>query len=354
MLSGFTRGSLLVLASAWSVIAPCATAEDGGVTAEPVEAPAETAQNDPLTPIPEDWATAFRALEPDPPPKKLTRNSHYWISDENRHDLFREAIRDKGGVFVGLGTEQNYLMAGWARPDILVPLDFDQMVVSLHYAFRVVFLHAHTPKEFIQMWSKGRSQKTINLIKKTYADEDAAFLNSVLRAYKRGRRYVHTRLRRVLRQYGRMNVPTYLHDPDQYQFVVALFRTNRVFPIRGDLTAGISMKSVAEAAKKAGLPIRILYLSNAEQYFKYTKSYRENMLALPFDDQSVVIRTAGKNVKTAPDGRYQYIVQSGDNFRAWLRNPATFTVWAIVGVSKVNRRTGASTVTRLPPKQVKK
>ncbi len=339
-MSGFTKVLTRALAAAWLVFTPSAMARDGGVVAETSATV--------LSPIPDDWVTAFGALEADPPPKKLTRNSHYWISDENRHDLFRDAIKNTGGVFIGLGTDQNYLMAGWARPDILVPLDFDQMVISLHYAFRVTFLHAATPKEFVQLWSKAHYRQTIDLIKEAYANEDEAFLNSVLRAFKRGRKYVHTRLKRVKRQYRRLNVPTYLHDQDQYQFIVDLFRTNRVFPIRGDLTANSTMKSVARAAKKVGLPIRTLYLSNAEQYFKYTKSYRENMLALPFDDHTVVIRTAGKNVETAPDGRYQYIVQSGDNFRAWLQSPTTYTVWAIVGRSKINPHSGVSTVTRLP------
>jgi hypothetical protein len=342
MMFGFVRGSLGVLAAVWVVFASGATARDGGVI------------GDRLSPVPDQWAMAFAAVESDPPPKKLTRNSHYWISDERRHDLFREAIKNKGGVFVGLGTDQNYLMAGWARPEILIPLDFDQMVVSLHYAFRVTFLNADSPKEFIQLWSKERYRKTITLIEQAYADKDQAFTNSVLQAFKRGRKYVYIRLKRVVRQYRRTNVSTYLDDLDQYQYVVELFRTNRVFPVRGDLTANVTLKGVAAAAKKVGLPITTLYLSNAEQYFKYKKSYRKNMLALPFDDQSVVIRTAGKNVETAPDGRYQYIVQSGHNFQEWLRSPSTYSVWAIVGASKVNPHTGASTVTRLPADRVKK
>ena len=104
-----------------------------------------------LEPFPTEWAETFGEVEPDPKPDKLTRNSHYWVSDEKRHDLFREAIADKGGVFIGLGTDQNYLMAAWAKPEVLIPLDFDQMVVYLHYAFRVAFLNAKTPKQFIEL-----------------------------------------------------------------------------------------------------------------------------------------------------------------------------------------------------------
>ena len=58
-----------------------------------------------LSEIPGDWRAAFSAIEPDPHPEKLTRDSHYWVSDEQRHDLFRESITNLGGIFIGLGTD---------------------------------------------------------------------------------------------------------------------------------------------------------------------------------------------------------------------------------------------------------
>ncbi|MCP4676354.1 MAG: hypothetical protein GY854_12745 [Deltaproteobacteria bacterium] len=319
-----------------------AETRDAGVDAKQVSAGL-------LEPIPDSWKETFAALRPDPRPEKLTRNSHYWISDEKRHDLFQSAIADSGGVFIGLGTDQNYLMAAWARPEILILLDFDQMVVNLHYAFRVLFLNAETPAEFVDMWSFERYEEVRDKIKQAYADRDKKFRRGVLQAFKVARRLVHARLRLIIKTYGKRGIPTFLSDKDQYQYIVRLFETGRVFPIRGDLTASNTVSDVAAAVKKLGLSIGTLYLSNAEQYFKYNgNSFRQNMLALPLDEKSVVIRTAGTRSKWSADGLYEYIVQSGSNFHVWIGHPKTYTVWAIVNARKVNKKTGGSIVTKLP------
>ncbi|MDJ0765923.1 MAG: hypothetical protein QNJ97_23265 [Myxococcota bacterium] len=323
-------------------------------TPEPQELPrpeTATAPGNALDPIPESWTEAFAAIRPDPHPEKLTRDSHYWISDERRHDLFRNAIENQGGIFIGLGTDQNYLMAGWSRPEILIPLDFDQMIVSLHFAYRVIFLNAQTPQDFIALWEKGNTKKVKGLIAAAYPDP--VVQKSVFHAFKRSRRLVHARLRRVVRSYGRRGISTYLDDMAQYRFVTDLFKTGRVFPVRGDLTGKTTVRDVAAAALKVGLPIRTLYLSNAEQYFKYSKDFRQNMLALPMDDASVVIRTVGKKTEWAADGLYEYVIQSGKNFSAWLKYPKAYAVWTLVQKRRVDKRTGRSEITALPPNAAK-
>lgn len=296
---------------------------------------------------------AFEGVEADPHPEKLTRDSHYWISDEQRHDLFREAIADSGGVFVGLGTDQNYLMAAWAKPEVLVPLDFDQMVVSLHYAFRVIFLNAKNPDEFTQMWSEDNFKVTRELIKQAYADKDERFQKDVLRAFKQGSKFVRRRIVRIKKTFGRLEVPTFLSDQSQYDFIVSLFRENRVFPVRGDLTAKKTVRQTGDAARKCGMSIRTLYLSNAEQYFKFTDDYRQNMLSLPYDAKTRVIRTAGTKKPWTADGVYDYIVQSSDNFKTWIQHKQTYNVWTIVAARTVDEKTGKSVVTKLPEEDKK-
>ena len=301
-----------------------------------------------LSPIAPEWAAAFSAVEPDPHPEKLTRDSHYWISDEQRHDLFREAIADSGGVFIGLGTDQNYLMAAWAKPEVLVPLDFDQMVVSLHYVFRVIFLNAPNPKTFEEMWAEESYKETRALLKAAYADKDERFQKDVLRAFKQGSKFVRRRLIRIRKVFGRLEIPTFMSDQAQYDYIVAMFKTNRVFPVRGDLTAVKTVRQVGDAARKCGLTIRTLYLSNAEQYFKFTDDYRQNMLSLPYDAKSMVIRTAGTKKPWTADGVYDYIVQDAENFKAWVSHKRTFNVWTIVAARTVDQKTGGSKVTKLP------
>lgn len=310
-----------------------------------------TDDGDDLTPIPDAWLQAFREIRPDPHPDKLTRNSHYWISDEKRHDVFREDIENSGGIFVGLGTDQNYLMAAWAKPQVLIPLDFDQMIIYLHFAFRAVFLKARTAKEFERMWSPEAESETLSLISSEYRDADEDFLKGILRAFKKGRKHVAVRLKRIRRIYGRLKLKTFLTDPEQYAYIVRLFQTDRVFPVRGDLTAERTLRDVAKAARQVGLPVRTLYLSNAEQYFKFTPDYKENMRGLPFDEKSRVIRTVGKRTNASPDGFYEYIVQNGHNFSAWLDYPKLYTVWTLFRARNPRKGVGSTQITKLPPKE---
>ena len=107
---------------------------------------------------------------------------------------------------------------------------------------------------------------------------------------------------------------------------------------------------MAEAARRVGLPIRTLYLSNAEQYFKYTTNYKENMRSLPFDEKSQVLRTVGKRTDASPDGFYEYIVQRGENFSAWLDYPKLYTVWTLFRARNPRKGVGSTEITRLPPK----
>ena len=50
---------------------------------------------------------AFASLPADPAPPELVRGLHYWISNENDLALFHDAVKDKGGVYVGVGSDQN-------------------------------------------------------------------------------------------------------------------------------------------------------------------------------------------------------------------------------------------------------
>lgn len=261
--------------------------------------------------MPPAWTQALRGIVEDPAPPSLVRGEHYIISNESRHDLFRSAAMDRGGVFIGVGSDQNYLLAGWARPELLVLFDFDQLVVNLHRVYRVFFLNAATPDEFMALWDPKNEARAEALINAEYVD--ATRRAAVLRAYRTGRYAVPRRFRGVLAIYKQHGVRSFLDDSAQYQYLVQMFRGGRVVMVRGDLTVGTCMSSIAAAARSMGAPVRLLYLSNAERYFNYTDAFRKSMLALPTDERSLVLRTRARR-----DGSYEYIMQEADNFHAWL------------------------------------
>src|SRR5690606_20098978 len=95
-------------------------------------APAEPEAVDPLGPLPDEVRARFEGLPRDPKPDALVRNSHYWISNELNQDLWYEHVADLGGAYLGVGTDQNYLLAGWAKSDLVVVVDFDEAIADLH------------------------------------------------------------------------------------------------------------------------------------------------------------------------------------------------------------------------------
>ena len=69
--------------------------------------------------------TVFDGIESEPPPPKLTLNKHFLISNENHLHYFHDLVKDVGGVYLGVGSEQNYVLAGWAKSERMIIVDFD-------------------------------------------------------------------------------------------------------------------------------------------------------------------------------------------------------------------------------------
>jgi hypothetical protein len=131
------------------------------------------------------------------------------------------------------------------------------------------------------------------------------------------------RARRDLRDAG---VASLWSDADQLARVQGLLRQGRVVAVRGDLTGPATVRAIATAVARAGWVVRVLYLSNAEQYFMFKQPYRDNMLALPMDRRTVVLRTLPARPRD-----FEYLVQSGASFRAWLKRRSTRSVYKMRG-----------------------
>jgi len=265
--------------------------------------------------------TAFAALKRDPAPDALVRDTHYWISNENRLELFHDDVKDVGGVYIGVGTDQNYLLAGWANPDALVLMDFDQGVVDLHLVYRALFMHFERRADFVDAWTKKNKKKTRQVVTEFYKD-DKRRRRRARWAFGQARWAVERRFGRVLKHMAKVEKQTFLDDDAQYARVRQLFVDGKVFALRGDLTKRRAMSSIAKAVEASGLEVGTLYLSNAEQYFKFDWAFRKNMAQLPFAERSVVLRTSGlRSLKRVKGTYYHYNIQDGRTLQAWLVQP---------------------------------
>lgn len=299
-----------------------------------VEAPKPTGAADPgpipqssqdeerhaLAPLAAELRERLEAIRADPPPRAITRGRHYFVSNENQHHLVHEVIADRGGIQVGVGTEQNYVLAAWAKPEILILMDFDEWVVDLNRVYGLLFEHAQTPDELLALWSYAQRQQVIGWIQQRWPEPKAHWKK--VRVFNHGRADVHHRLQRLQRRHRSRGVPSFVDDQRQYDVVASLWRQGRVLSVRGDLTQDRTMQDIAAFSHAVSIPVRLLYLSNAEDYFKYSAGhFRDNMLALPYDERSLVIHT-----KPYAGDYYRYVYQSGPNYQTWLRS-GTVDTW---------------------------
>jgi hypothetical protein len=284
--------------------------------AEPAE-PEPAAEADPLAPLPEEVRERFASLPSDPKPDELIRNSHYWISNELNQHIWHEHVKDLGGAYLGVGTDQNYMLAGWAKSDLVVVVDFDSAIADLHQVYGLFFQEAETYDDFYQRWSPAREAEGLALIDERYAERPD--LKQIRKSYKIARQLVWARLRIVRKAYEKRDLPTFVTDQGQYDHIRTLWRNGRVFAVRGDFTANETMVAVGKAMRDSNLAFNVIYLSNVEQYVDYTPEWRRNFTGLPVGEKGVVVRTLGWGAFGFAEGeKYHYNVQEAPKFLEWL------------------------------------
>src|SRR5690606_19576242 len=87
----------------------------------------------------------------------------------------------------------------------------------------------------------------------------------------------------------------------------------------GNLTGEQSLLTIAQATQKLGEKVSVIYMSNAEEYFKYTPQFVHNMTNLPGHEKAVVLRTIYSK-KWAHADLWAYQVQSLTDFQTRLQN----------------------------------
>jgi hypothetical protein len=86
----------------------------------------------------------------------------------------------------------------------------------------------------------------------------------------------------------------------------------------GDLTGANSLQTAAAAARALGIPFRVIYFSNAEEYFDYSRQFIANINAFPVEDSTVVLRTIYRKDWVHADQLWAYQVQPIVDFKRRL------------------------------------
>ena len=290
-------------------------------------------------------------VRPDPAPEEIVRNSHYWVSNEHNHQLWLPYINGIGGAYIGVGTDQNYLLAGWANSSLLILMDFDQEIAILHQIYAYFFSISDTPEMLLDRWSKTYGEDSAQKLTKHFtalaqgiAKQEAdnknlsiekrnkyitrrvkKYVRRRVKMFKRTRGLLWRRLSKTKKKYQELKIATFLDDLDQYNHIRGLWAGGRVLALRGDLTANLTMLDLSNAIKELGETLNILYVSNAEQYFPLTPEYRRNLIYLPWGEKSFILRTMAWGSLGFYDEKeeYHYNIQTGANLVEWMKKSRT-------------------------------
>jgi hypothetical protein len=268
-----------------------------------------------------------------------------YTSNEGEIGVIVAALRRsgaRGGVYLGVGPEQNLTYIAAIRPDMAFILDIRRQAAMQHLMFKAIFEMAADRADFISLlFARSRpaslDEKTsIQEIWQAFsgipADSDAAArtearirqrlkethgfelsadevveIGSVYQAFVGfgpaistrggagfggGNNYTFADLTGWASDESG-EVQSFLSTEDNFRFVKSLHERNLIVPVTGDFGGPKALRSIGEYVRQHGSVVRAFYLSNVEQYlFQDGKAgaFYANVAERPVDASSGFIR----------------------------------------------------------------
>jgi hypothetical protein len=263
----------------------------------------------------------------------------------------------RGGVYLGVGPDQNFSYIAHVRPSLALVVDIRRDNMLLHLLFKALFELAPTRVEYLaaltgrappgeverdpSVWASrsidelvahvdtqapagdperaalaARVRQTIDTFGMPLSDRDHA---TIARFH---RRFIDAGLSLRFNSTGRppqWNYPTYrdllletdrdgirrsfLARESDYGFVRSLQARGLVLPVVGDLGGDTALRAITRFLDEQDLAVSAFYTSNVEFYlFRQGGfgSFVENLARLPRTDAGLIVRSAFTGVRPAP------------------------------------------------------
>lgn len=248
----------------------------------------------------------------------VTPFEHFTVSNEYRHALWFPFVRELGGVYVGVASDQNYTLLAAARSEFAFLVDIDRQVVDLHRIYAALIAAARDPAAFLALFEVRARGAAHEAIAAGLASDSQDQRARALALFEAQREALVVYLQRVREE----QAGSWLADPAAYTYVRKMFAAGRIRVLQGNLTGRTTMADIAAAARALASPVTVLYLSNAEDYLFYTDRFAANVAALPSDARSVLLRTIHDRFpgweSAEGDARWNYQVQALPDFQRRL------------------------------------
>lgn len=258
--------------------------------------------------------------------RKCRDPTSYVLSNEPEQHLFEPYVKDLGGGYVGLGADQGYSFIAKARSRWAWLFDYDPTVVRMHWVLRAAILASPTREAFIAALDEKAAKTTAETIKKSLGDSafpggkplSAAEVEETLVTFRTARGLLHDAYVNAMKGSNNFH---WLRSEESYGYVRLLYQQGRIVALKGNLLTTVAIPSIAAAARKLGVQVRVYYTSNADDQWPLNQAYRDSLLALPFDERSVMVHTTVPLRRQKKLHDWDYVVHDGLDLQRRLRRP---------------------------------
>ncbi|HKW00111.1 MAG TPA: hypothetical protein VJN96_09810 [Vicinamibacterales bacterium] len=275
-----------------------------------------------------------------------------FVSNERSFQVVIPRLREQvrpGGVYIGVGPEQNFTFINAVRPALVFIIDIRRQNLLEHLMYKLAFEASATRADFLSyIFARPRppnlaANTDVTTMLRAYlpidpskslriSHEDAAIASLHARFpgllndkddttlkhlystfYEGGPLLTYVGPRPPVTDPGRRGWATmatllsatdddgrqqsYLASEDRFLFVKHLQERNLIVPVVGDFAGPKAIRAVGEYLRSRHLSVTAFYCSNVEQYLfrdsKY-KAFYDSVTTLPLDDTSVFIRAFDK------------------------------------------------------------
>jgi len=254
-----------------------------------------------------------------------------------------ERLGVEGGVYIGVGPDQNFTYIAQTRPRYAFILDIRRDNLIEHLVFKAVFALAETRAGFLSILFSKPLSNAQSIDGRATIDELVAYYDRV-----EGDEALYDRnLARIQAQISTFGVPlsaeeilrvselyrsffeqhldlkweyrsdgdrgisfityrefllgrdlagaqgNFLNSDDDYRFIREMQARNAIIPVTGNFAGGHALRAIGDFVRGRGDRVSVFYLSNVEYYLfpdGLLDEFAENIRYLPTDSRSVMIR----------------------------------------------------------------
>lgn len=265
-----------------------------------------------------------------------------YVSNELGYQMTMQRLQDSvppGGVFVGVGPEQNFHYAAALRPAMVFVIDIRRQNAIQLLMYKALFELADDRADFVSLLfsrprpatltadadpdalfaslatvapDRGLFDRTLSRIEDVLLNRhrfpldaaDRAALRKVFTAFYEGGpsiMYVYRATTQAHPTYAQMMTArdqagrnwSFLGSRDAYERVREMQRRNLIVPVVGDFAGPKAVKAVGTYVRDHGATIGAFYASNVETYLfaaGTSKAFYDNLMTLPFTDRAPIVR----------------------------------------------------------------